>query len=107
MNKLLGIALILLALICLPISFASECNVDGIDDASLSQSCDQINNDANLEDNLNLDGTDLESNNLDLDNSISDDLGSDDYILDDYNPENLVSHDYNPENSNLCGIRNH
>ena len=101
MNKLLGIALILLALICLPISFASECNVDGIDDASLSQSCDQINNDANLEDNLNLDGTDLESNNLDLDNSISDDLGSDDYILDDYNPENLVSHDYNPENSNL------
>ena len=106
-NKLLIIALILFALICLPISFASEYDVDAMDDAGLSQSIDQINTNANFEDTLELENADLESSDALLDDLesndvILDDLESDDAILDDLDSDDNILDDYNSENSNLA-----
>ena len=102
LNKILVIALILFALICLPISFASECDVDAMDDASLSLSIDQMNTNANLENNLEINAnTNLESN-LELDDAIdqSNDLDCEDSILEDYSSDSSMMTNENIDSNN-------
>ena len=114
-NKLIIIALILFALICLPISFASESDFDSICDASLeSESINQINSNVNLEDNLELDdsclndgyvddidsdlnyeGIDSNSNNENMEN-----VDSEGYNIADHNLKDENAVDYNSPNLN-------
>ena len=98
LNKLIVIALILFALICLPISFAGELDAD-LGDANLeSQSIDNINDNINLNDN-NL--NDFNSNDDDnSDNPISDDDSDLDYSSSDNKKEDSLinSQDYNHVN---------
>ena len=100
LNRLLIIALILFALICLPISFASDCDLNAIGDTSSDSSIDQIN--ANSETNFNQ-GTDLNSedaigDDLDYDSSIADTANSDDSIDDNLDSANANA---NPDASNM------
>ena len=94
-NKLMIIALVLFALICLPISFASE-SVDSIGDASLdSLSIDQDN--VNLESNLESD--DSNSNEEDMETTVSDDsINENIEDLDDSINDIVESDDSNKEN---------
>ena len=88
LNKLIIIALILLALICIPISFAEELDAD-LGDASLeSQSIDNIDGNIDLNDDDN------------LDDSISDDDSDLDYSASENNKEKSIinSEDYNHVN---------
>ena len=74
LNKLIIIALILFALICIPISFASELDAD-LGDAGLeSQSIDNIESNVNSDDsNINKNNFNSDDSNLDEDNFDSDD----------------------------------
>ena len=90
-EKLLVIALILFALICLPISFASDCDSELIGDTSLESESVNLNDNSIFENNinqaddsindLNSDDSGLESDS-DLDDGLSD-FGFDDFDLDD------------------------
>ena len=92
-NKLMVIALILFALICLPISFASESDFDSMGDASLdSLSINQINGNVNLECNLESDDSNLNEEYMEpavLDDSNKGNIDN----LDDFINENIVESD--------------
>ena len=90
LNKILIIALILLALICLPISFASDSNADSMANTYLEpQSIDQIDN-TNLENDFN------QNNLYQNDFNQNSDLNSDESVIDD-----SIAEDSYSDNSNL------
>ena len=96
LNKLLFIAFILFTLICLPISFAEDSNLDLLGNADLEcESINQVNSNVNLENDFN------QNNDLNLEDSISDSQGSDsDPNLNDETDGNFENIEYkDPTNS--------
>ncbi|WP_458405919.1 lectin like domain-containing protein [Methanobrevibacter sp.] len=100
LNKLIIITLILFTLICIPISFASELDVDLVDSSLESQTIGNIDSNVNLEDsnsNSDYSGNDCLGSDSDL-NSDKSCLGSD--IIED-NPNDYLDDSISDEDSEI------